>query len=78
MSDDRDSLGTNLLFFLMGAAVGAVVVALTTPKKGPDLRADIKDLSRKLKQKAQEAGRALRSSCCQETEAEEENPESGS
>jgi gas vesicle protein len=74
MSEDRGYLGTNLMFFLMGAAVGAVVVALTTPKNGPDLRADLAELSKRLKQKAQEASRALRSGCCEE-KAEEEPPE---
>lgn len=37
------SPGNTLLTFLAGAAVGGVVVALTTPKRGSDLR---KDLSR--------------------------------
>ena len=60
MSDERGSLGTNILLFLLGAAAGAVVVALTTPKRGPDLRADLRDLSRRLKDRAVEAGKALR------------------
>ena len=45
-------LGTMLLTFLAGAAVGAVVVALTTPKTGPELRGDLKDLARRAKRKA--------------------------
>jgi len=56
MSDDRSDLGTTLLLFLLGVAAGAVVVALTTPKSGPDLRADIKDLAGKLRRKVKEAG----------------------
>ena len=36
-----------------------MVVALTTPKSGPDLRADIKGLAGRLKRKAKEAGMAL-------------------
>jgi gas vesicle protein len=41
-----------LLTFLAGAAVGAVVVALTTPKTGPELRGNLKDLSLRAKRKA--------------------------
>ena len=37
--------------FLAGAAVGALVVALTTPKSGPELRGDLKDLARRAKRK---------------------------
>lgn len=55
MSDDRGSLGTSLLIFLAGAAVGAAVVALTTPKSGPELRADLRDLSGKLRDRARKA-----------------------
>jgi len=56
MSDDRNALGTNLLLFLVGAAAGAVLVALTTPKSGPDLRTDIKDLAGRLKRRLRESG----------------------
>ena len=42
-----------LLTFLAGAAVGAVVVALTTRKTGPELRGDLKDLARRAKRKAE-------------------------
>jgi gas vesicle protein len=51
MTDDRGSLGTNLLIFLAGAAVGAAVVALTTPKTGPELRADLKEAGGKIKER---------------------------
>ncbi len=40
--------------FLAGAAVGAVVVALTTPKTGPELRGDLKHLARRARRKAGE------------------------
>jgi len=46
------SMGTTLLTFLAGAAVGAVVVALTTPKTGPELRGDLKDLTLRAKRRA--------------------------
>ncbi len=59
MSDENGSLATNLLFFLLGAAAGAVAVALVTPKSGSYIRVDIKDLANKLKRKAREAGIAL-------------------
>lgn len=45
-------LGSLLLTFLAGAAAGAVVVALTTRKTGPQLRGDLKDLARNAKRKA--------------------------
>jgi gas vesicle protein len=41
-----------LLTFLAGAAVGGVVVALSTPKSGPALRGDLKDLAILAKLKA--------------------------
>ena len=59
MSDENGTLGTNLLFFLLGAAAGAAVVALVTPKSGPVLRAEIKDLTSKFKRKAKDAGMIL-------------------
>jgi gas vesicle protein len=46
------SMGPILLTFLAGAAVGAVLVALTTPKTGPELRGDLKDYGRRAKLKA--------------------------
>ncbi len=52
--NETSSVGTMLLTFLAGAAVGAVVVALTTPKSGPDLRGDLKDLASRAKSKARD------------------------
>lgn len=46
------STGAMLLTFLAGAAVGAAVAALTTPKSGQELRGDIKDLALRAKRKA--------------------------
>ena len=52
--------GSLLLTFLAGAAVGAVLVALTTSKSGPELRENLKDLAcratRKARDLADEAG----------------------
>lgn len=55
MSEPKtSSYGTTLITFLAGAAVGAVVVALTTPKTGPELRGDLKDLTGRAKRRAGE------------------------
>ena len=59
MSDDRGSLGTGILLFLLGAAAGAVVVALVTPKSGPQLRADVHGLARRLRHKIRAARQTL-------------------
>jgi len=59
MSEEREALGTNLLLFLLGAAAGALLVALTTPKSGPELRSEVKDLAGKLKRKVREAKAAM-------------------
>lgn len=68
MSEERGNLGTGLLLFLAGAAVGAALVALTTPRTGPDLRADIRGLGDRLKRKLKEAGVSLCPVCGQEGE----------
>ena len=51
MNDERGSIGTFLLLFLAGAAVGATVVALTTPKTGAELRGNLGDFSNRLKER---------------------------
>jgi len=57
--ETKSSIGTMLLTFLAGAAAGAVVVALTTPRTGPELRKDLGELPRRAKRKAAElAGEA--------------------
>jgi hypothetical protein len=43
------SLGLNLVIFLAGAAAGAAILALTTPKTGPEVRKDLNALGAKLK-----------------------------
>ncbi len=53
MSQDNNApMGPMLLTFLAGATLGALVVALTTPKSGPELRGDLKDLACRAKRKA--------------------------
>ena len=54
MSEDKGPLTDSLLLFLAGAALGAVAVALLTPKTGPELRADLKDKARALKDLVEE------------------------
>ena len=60
MSEDRGNIGTSLLIFLAGAAVGAAVVALTTPKTGEELRGDLKEMGGKLKDRV-----ARMRGCCE-------------
>jgi gas vesicle protein len=49
--ETKSSIGPMLLTFLAGAAAGAVLIALTTPKTGPELRGDLKDMARRAKRK---------------------------
>lgn len=50
MSDNSSGTAANAaLLFLAGAAVGALVIALTTPKTGTELRDDLKILGRRIK-----------------------------
>jgi len=53
--DNSTSMGPILIGFLAGAAVGAVLVALTTPKSGPELRGDLKDYGRRAKRQVGQA-----------------------
>jgi gas vesicle protein len=55
MNEPRtSSTGPMIITFLAGAAIGAAVVALTTPKAGPELRSDLKDLSRRARRRVGE------------------------
>lgn len=57
MSDNNNgAISTAALTFLTGAAVGALVVALTTTRTGTDLRRDLKAMGRRLKGKAEAWG----------------------
>ena len=49
--EKMSSICPMLLTFLAGAAVGAAVVALTTPRSGPELRGDLRNLARRAKGK---------------------------
>lgn len=48
-----------LLTFLAGAAMGAIVVALTTPKSGPRLRKELKGLACRGEGKAESVAEPL-------------------
>lgn len=57
MSQESTSSATvAIMSFIAGAAVGALVVALTTPKSGPEVREDLMALGRRAKGKACELG----------------------
>lgn len=53
MSHDgnANAVGGLLIAFLAGAAVGAAVTALMTPKTGPQLREDLKGLRDRLRKR---------------------------
>ena len=53
-SNTSSSSGSMVLTFIAGAALGAVVMALTTPKTGPELRGELKGLARRTKRKVGE------------------------
>lgn len=56
MSDEKDSgLGSLVVAFLAGAAVGAAVALLTTPKTGPELRENLTDLGDRIREKVADA-----------------------
>jgi gas vesicle protein len=46
------SMGESLMLFMAGAAIGGLLVALNTPKTGPELREDLQALGRKARRKA--------------------------
>lgn len=48
------SMGESLMLFLAGAAIGGLLVALNTPKTGPELREDLQGLGRQAKKKAED------------------------
>jgi hypothetical protein len=47
------SIGEALMLFVAGAAIGGLLVALNTPKTGPELREDLKGLGRRARNKAE-------------------------
>jgi len=60
MSHSQDApIAPMLLTFLAGAAIGAVVMALTTPKSGPQLRRDMRSLAHRVKRRAEDVAEDL-------------------
>jgi len=53
-------LGPMVLTLIVGAAIGAVVVALTTPRTGRELRGELKAFGRRTPWKAGNLARAFR------------------
>lgn len=53
MSHQDSPIAPMLLTFLAGAAVGAVIMALTTPKSGPQLRRDMRSLANRARRRAE-------------------------
>jgi gas vesicle protein len=49
MSEEKGIVTNKVMFFLLGVAVGAIAVALLTPKTGAELRADLKETALALK-----------------------------
>jgi gas vesicle protein len=47
------SIGGSLTLFLAGAAIGGLLVALNTPKTGPELREDLRGFGRRAKRQAE-------------------------
>jgi len=47
------SMGESLMLFVAGAAIGGLLVALNTPKTGPELREDLKGLGRRARKRAE-------------------------
>jgi gas vesicle protein len=62
MGNDRDygdSVSTKLMFFLVGAGIGAVLALLFAPKSGEELRNDIADATRKGIDRSKEAAQQM-------------------
>ncbi len=58
MSDDRNG-NTGLLFFLIGAGIGAVTALLFAPKAGSELRSELADATRKGLDQARDTSRQV-------------------
>jgi gas vesicle protein len=57
MAEDRNN--NSLLFFLLGAGIGALTALLFAPKVGSELRSDIADATKKGLDQARDTGRQL-------------------
>ncbi len=59
MADNQGGGGDRLVYFLIGAGIGAVTALLFAPKAGTELRSDIADATRKGLDYARDTGRDL-------------------
>ncbi|MGH9802900.1 MAG: YtxH domain-containing protein [Blastocatellia bacterium] len=57
MADNTGNSGDKLVYFLIGAGIGAVTAMLFAPKSGSELRSDIADVTRKGLDYARDTGR---------------------
>jgi gas vesicle protein len=59
MSDNNGSGGDKLIYFLIGAGIGAVTALLFAPKAGSELRSELADATKKGLDYARDTGRDL-------------------
>ena len=58
-SNNGDSSGDKLVYFLIGAGIGAITALLFAPKSGEELRSDIADATKKSLDYARDTSRDL-------------------
>lgn len=60
MAEDRGDRGADkLVYFLVGAGIGAITALLFAPKAGSELRADLADAARRSADSARDVGRQI-------------------
>lgn len=59
MADNNNNSADKLVYFLIGAGIGAITALLFAPKSGEELRSDIADATRKGIDYARETGREI-------------------
>jgi gas vesicle protein len=59
MADNNNNSAEKLVYFLIGAGIGAITALLFAPKSGEELRSDIADATRKGIDYARETGRDI-------------------
>lgn len=59
MADNQGGTGDKLVYFLIGAGIGAITALLFAPKAGSELRSDIADATKKGLDYARDTGREV-------------------
>lgn len=59
MADNQGGSGDKLVYFLIGAGIGAITALLFAPKAGSELRSDIADVTKKGLDYARDTGREV-------------------